>query len=52
MKKTVNEAYVANMSAYVHLLSDNELNKEIKKIRELKQIKVRKPSHKEKNNNK
>ena len=36
MKNTVNETYIANMSAYLHLLSNDEIIEEIRKIRELK----------------
>ena len=49
MKTTGNETYLANMSAYVHLLSDNELNEEIKKIRALKTDKSKKKNHHIKN---
>ena len=48
MKNTVNETYIVNMSAYMHLLSNDEIIKEIRKIRELKSDKSKKDYHIEK----
>ena len=45
MKNTVNETYIANMSAYLHLLSNDEIIEEIRKIRELKNDKSKKCYH-------
>ena len=45
MKNTVNETYIVNMCAYMHLLSNDEIIKEIRKIRELKSDKSKKGYH-------
>ena len=45
MKNTVNETYIVNMCAYIHLLSNDEIIKEIRKIRELKSDKSKKGYH-------
>ena len=33
MKNKINEAYIANLSTYMHLLSVNEIFEEIKKVK-------------------
>ena len=33
MKNKINEAYIANLSAYIYLLSVNEIFEEIKKVK-------------------
>ena len=45
MKNTVNETYIANISAYLHLLSNDEIIEEIRKITELKNDKSKRRYH-------
>ena len=33
MKDTINDAYIANLSIYLHLLSNNEIIEEINKLK-------------------
>ena len=41
MENKINEAYIANLSTYMHLLSINEIFEEIKKINEfIKTLKI------------
>ena len=46
MKKKVKETYIANMSAYSHLLSEDEIVKEIRKVREYNSDKSKHAYHK------